>query len=304
MDSSVLPVSSGPGCGGSRASRPSRLQLPPGIWADLHTGLCAHFPRVPPEQWRSRFARGLVQDAQGRPLGMDAPWVAGQEIHYFREVADEPEIAARETILHVDDDLVVVDKPHGLPVAPTGRYVNQTLLARLMAALGNPDLVPLHRLDRATAGVMLFAARPGVRDAYHALFREDRIEKTYEALASPLTGLELPLVHASRLERGEPFFRMREVDGAANSETRIERIAAVDERVWHYRLTPRTGRKHQLRVHMAALGAPILGDDLYGGHCTDGDGPLQLLARRLRFRDPLNGREHLFESAARLSIGP
>ncbi|HBK46889.1 MAG TPA: pseudouridine synthase [Xanthomonadaceae bacterium] len=290
--------SPGPTAAPSRAPLPSRLQLPPGSWPTLYEGLCARFPRVGAAQWRSRFARGLVQDAAGRPLAMAAPWRVGQEVRYFREVAQEAPILARESILHVDADLVVVDKPHGLPVAPSGQYVNETLLARLAAALGNPRLVPLHRLDRATAGVMLFSARPATRDAYHALFRDGRIEKTYEALAPALPERAFPLVHASRLQRGEPFFRMAEVAGAANSRTRIEHLAAVDAGVWHYRLSPQTGRKHQLRVHMAALGAPILGDDLYGGAAAGEK--LQLLARRLRFRDPLSGAERAFSSGLAL----
>jgi tRNA pseudouridine32 synthase / 23S rRNA pseudouridine746 synthase len=295
--------SSGPPASGARATRASRLQLPPGSWPDLYAGLCAHFPRIAPALWRGRFARGLVQDAGGVPLPMHAPWRVGQEIRYFREVAEEAPIAALETLLHVDADLVVVDKPHGLPVAPTGRHVNQTLLARLMATLDNPQLVPLHRLDRATAGVMLFAARPQARAAYHALFRDELVEKTYEALAPALPMAALPLERGSRLVAGAPFPRMCEAEGAANAWTRIERLAVRADGHWQYRLSPRTGRKHQLRVHMAALGAPILGDDLYGGAAPEA-GPLQLLARRLRFRDPFSGHWREFESGRALAWPP
>ncbi len=131
-----------------------------------------------------------------------------------------------------------------------------------MQRLGNPDLVPLHRIDRDTAGLVLFSANPATRDAYQSLFRHRRIHKRYEAIAPALPGLSFPLVHASRLEAGEPFFRMREVDGAPNSETRIDVIERGGA-LWRYALEPVTGRKHQLRVHMAALGAPIRNDRLY-----------------------------------------
>ncbi len=277
----------------------SRLQLPPGPWGTLYEGLCAHFSQVDAQQWRSRFERGRVQDASGRPLPMDTPWRVGLEVRYFREVADEPPIVAVETILHADADLVVVDKPHGLPVMPAGRFVRETLLARLMARLRNPALVPLHRIDRATAGLVLFSANPATRAAYQALFREGRIDKTYQALAPALPDLAFPHEHASRLEPGEPFFRMREVAGTPNSLSRIECLERWEGGVWRYCLSPVTGRKHQLRVHMAALGAPILGDDCYPAP-GEVAGNLQLLAYQLRFDDPLDGRSRVFTSALQL----
>ncbi len=277
----------------------SRLQLPPGPWRTLYEGLCARFPQVAPAAWRSRFARGRVQDAAGRPLPMDLPWRVGLEVRYFREVPDEPAIAAVEAIVHADAELVVADKPHGLPVMPAGRFVRETLLARLVARLGNPALVPLHRIDRGTAGLVLFSANPATRGAYQALFREGRIEKTYEALAPALPTLAFPLTRASRLAPGEPFFRMCEVDGLPNSLSRIDCLERRDEGPWRYRLVPVSGRKHQLRVHMAALGAPIVGDDCYP-RLDATAGPLQLLARELAFDDPLDGRRRTFVSALHL----
>ncbi|MGE6333977.1 pseudouridine synthase [Stenotrophomonas sp. NPDC077659] len=278
---------------------PSRLQLPPGDWPNLLDGLCARFPRIDRGQWLDRFARGRVQDAQGRALAADQPWRVGLEIVYFREVSDESAIPFREQILYQDAHLLVADKPHHLPVTPAGRYVRQTLLARLVEQTGNADLVPLHRLDRLTAGLVLFSQRPDSRDAYQRLFRERRIAKTYEALAPALPGLQFPVQRDSRIVSGEPFFRMAEVDGEPNARTRVEVIAA-DGMVWHYRLRPETGRKHQLRVHMAALGAPILGDDLYPRLSPADDGwhapPLQLLARALAFKDPLSGEGRVFSS--------
>ncbi|MGE8260225.1 MAG: pseudouridine synthase, partial [Stenotrophomonas sp.] len=141
-------------------SLPSRLQLPPGDWVCLLDGLCARFPRIGRGQWQDRFARGRVQDAQGRALAPDQPWQVGLDIVYFREVSDEPRIPFSERIVYQDEHLLVADKPHHLPVTPAGGYVRETLLARLVARTGNTDLVPLHRLDRLTAGLVLFSQRP------------------------------------------------------------------------------------------------------------------------------------------------
>ena len=281
----------------------SRVQLPPGSWHTVLDCLCERFPAITREVWLDRFARGKVLDAGGVPLAVDAPYRLGAEIRYFREVANEATIPFEETVLHVDAHLVVADKPHFLPVTPAGGYVRETLLARLVQRLGNPDLVPLHRIDRETAGLVLFSANPATRDAYQSLFRHRRIHKRYEAIAAALPGLAFPRVHASRLEEGEPFFRMREVEGVANSETRIDVIERAGE-AWRYALEPVTGRKHQLRVHMAALGAPIRNDRLYPQLTPAADDdytrPLQLLARSLVFADPLSGVERRFESGLRL----
>lgn len=285
---------------------PSRLQLPPGDWPNLLEGLCGRFPRISRAQWLDRFARGRVQDAQGRALAPGQPWQVGLEVRYYREVENEQDIPFAERIVHCDEHLLVADKPHFLPVVPAGGYVRQTLLARLVAATGNPSLVPLHRLDRLTAGLVLFSTRPDSRDAYQRLFRERRIVKEYEALAAALPAQAFPLQRQSRLQPGTPFFRMQEVDGEPNSLTRVEVIDGQGP-VWRYRLLPVTGRKHQLRVHMAALGAPILGDDLYPECLPQAPGgppqPLRLLARTLRFVDPLTGAARHFSSTRTLDDG-
>lgn len=285
------------------APAPSRLQLPPGDWSSLLDGLCARFPRIDRAQWLDRFARGRVQDVQGRALRPDDAWQVGLEIVYFREVADEPVIPFVEAIVHQDAHLLVADKPHFLPVTPAGGYVRETLLARLVARTGNRDLVPLHRLDRLTAGLVLFSTRPDSRDAYQRLFRERRIDKVYEALAPGLPQLSFPLERQTRLVPGEPFFRMAEVPGEPNARTRIEVIDGAGP-VWRYRLHPVTGRKHQLRVHMAGLGAPILGDDLYPELLADAPVgvPLQLLAKELAFDDPLTGERRTFCSGLSLHL--
>ena len=231
----------------------SRLQLPPGPWRTLLDGVCARFPAIAREVWIERFARGRVLGADGVPLAADAPYRVGAEIRYFREVVDEAAIPFDESVLHVDAHLVVADKPHFLPVTPAGGHVRETLLARLVQRLGNPDLVPLHRIDRDTAGLVLFSANPATRDAYQSLFRQRRIHKRYEAIAPALPALSFPLVHASRLEAGEPFFRMREVGGVPNSETRIDVIERMGAS-WRYALEPVTGLR-RVELHAADHGA-------------------------------------------------
>lgn len=277
----------------------SKLQLPPGAWTTLLDGLCARFPQVGRASWLDRFARGRVLDSLWQPLAADTPYRVGATIRYFREVAEEPRIPFEETVLHVDEHLVVADKPHFLPVAPTGAHVRETLLTRLVGRLGNSDLVPLHRIDRGTAGLVLFSANKASRDAYQALFRERRIEKRYEAVAPGLPGLGFPLVRESRIVKSEPFFRMREEEGEPNSRTRIE-VLRSEGQWWRYALFPVSGRKHQLRVHMAGLGAPIRHDPYYPNLVQqaqeDYGHPLQLLARGLSFVDPLSGVQRTFES--------
>lgn len=287
------------------AVAPSTVHLPQGRWSTALDGLCACFPRIPRERWVDRVRRGRVLDAHGAPIDEGTPYRAGMRLQYFREVASEPAIPGEEVVPHVDDHLVVADKPHFLPVMPAGGYVSQTLLARLVHRLGNPALVPLHRLDRDTAGLVLFSAQPSTRDAYMALFRERRIAKRYEALAPPLPQHEFPYVHRSRLEAGEPFFRMREVPGEPNSETRVE-VIERGPTLWRYALEPQTGRKHQLRVHMAALGAPIANDRWYPSLQPQAEdtftAPLKLLACEVSFLDPLSGQARTFRSG--LSLGP
>ncbi|MEQ7421296.1 RluA family pseudouridine synthase [Xanthomonas campestris pv. campestris] len=281
----------------------SQFQLPVGPWQTVFEALCACFPGVDGATWRDRFARGRVLDAQQQALEVSAPYRLGAEIYYFREVVDELIISAVETVVHADAHLVVACKPHFLPVVPAGAYVRETLLARLVRRFDNPSLVPLHRIDRDTAGLVLFSANPATRGIYQAMFRERRIRKHYLAVAPPLPGLTFPYVHRSRLEPGEPFFRMREGVGEPNSETVIDVVARGAD-TWTYRLEPITGRKHQLRVHMAALGAPILHDrfypDLEDQRPDDPERPLQLFAHTLDFDDPITGELRRFTA----TVGP
>lgn len=282
---------------------PSTLQLPPGEWASLIDGLSAQFPAVTRAVWMDRFARRRVLGDDGEALAPDTPYRVGLEVYYYREVADEPHIPFEETVLHLDEHLLVVDKPHFLPVIPSGAHVHETLLARLIRRTGNADLVALHRIDRETAGLVLFSTNPKTRAIYQTLFPERRIEKHYDAIAPALPQLEFPLMRRSRMVPGEPFFRMREAEGEPNSETRIEVIERGDT-WWRYALQPVTGKKHQLRVHMAALGAPIRNDPLYPEvryrEAGDFEAPLQLVAKSVAFVDPLCGEPRRFGAVSRL----
>jgi tRNA pseudouridine32 synthase / 23S rRNA pseudouridine746 synthase len=285
--------------------RPSSLCLPSGPWATVLDFLCGHFAAIDRATWLDRFARGRVLDEHGVPLAATHRYSEGLRIYYFREVPAETPIPFAEKIVHMDDHLLVVDKPHFLPVMPAGVYVEETLQARIVARFGNADLMPLHRIDRLTAGLVLFSTNPQTRAAYQVLFAKRSIVKRYEALAPALPALEFPLRRHSRLVAGQPFFRMCETDGAPNSETAIEVCERRDGR-WRYALYPVTGRKHQLRVQMSALGAPICNDPWYPlvGEPTPDDyaRPLQLLAQRLTFVDPLSGLQRDFESGMQLDF--
>ncbi|MCW2270528.1 Ribosomal large subunit pseudouridine synthase A [compost metagenome] len=276
----------------------STVCLPPGNWETVLDCLSDHFKAIGREQWLDRIARGRVLDAQGEPIAVTLAYKPGLRIHYFREVPNEKPIPVVEQILHVDEHLVVADKPHFLPVTPTGEYVEHTLLRRLIRRLGNPNLVPLHRIDRHTAGLVLFSANPQSRSAYQSLFPNRQIDKRYQAIARALPELEFPRVHKSRMVNGEPFFRMQEVEGQSNSETLAEVLEKHGE-LWRYGLSPVTGKTHQLRVHMTALGASICNDPFYPQVVHQPDDysrPLKLLAHSLRFKDPLSGAERYFES--------
>ncbi len=294
----ALPHSIGP--------RPSTLHLPQGNWSSVLDCLCAHFASVSREVWLDRMARGRVLGADGLPIGPFAAYKVGLRVQYFREVAQEVEVPFVETILYADEHLVVADKPHFLPVTPSGSYVEQTLLARLVRRLGNPQLVPIHRIDRLTAGLVLFSANPQTRDSYQALFRDRQITKCYEAIAPALPQLQFPQVRQSRLVGAEPFFLMQEVAGSANTETRIE-VRESRGDLCRYALYPVTGKKHQLRVHMAALGAGICNDPFYPRLKVAADAtddyrlPLKLLAQSLQFNDPLSGAERRFDSQRSLT---
>ena len=292
--------------------------------------LCVRFPAIQRERWLQRFDAGRVLNAMGQPIAPAQGLLGESHLLYFREVSDEPTLPFRAQIIFQDDHLVVADKPHFMPVTPSGQYVQQSLLVQLKQQLNLPELSPIHRIDRETAGLVLFCVQAQDRDAYQALFRLGQVEKTYEAIAgvpasSPLMP-KFPLTHKSKMVEAAQFFKMRELsadetaDGEVlNSETWIdcvERIEARDlslqthtaplEALARYVLKPVTGQRHQLRVHMNALGLPLVGDQFYpvvkrGPEETDDfSEALQLLAKTITFKDPLTGIFRTFESRQQL----
>ena len=267
--------------------------------------LAHRMPNVTRDAWCQRMLAGDVVDERGQPVAPERRFEGGLRLYYYRSLSAEPVLPFSETVLFQDEHLVVADKPHFMPVTPAGRYLHSTLLVRLKLQLGLPDLCPLHRIDRDTAGLVMFAVQQRTRDAYHALFRDRQITKHYDAIAPLRAALMFPRDHISRLEESAQFFRMHEVQGEANSHTRIELLDVKDD--WaRYRLSPITGKRHQLRVHMAALGLPLRNDPLYPSINEPPQGdyarPLQLLARSLAFTDPITGASRIFESARRLSL--
>lgn len=255
--------------------------------------------------WRSRFARGLVLDESGVALNVDAACRVGEILYYYRELQQEAVIPFAEKILYQDDHILVADKPHFLPVIPSGRFVQQTLLVRLKKSTGIDALSPIHRIDKDTAGLVLFSKNPATRDAYQSLFRTRSVHKTYHAIAPLLSEQAWPLCYRSLLVEDQKFFCTQEVAGEPNSETLID-VLQEKNGLALYRLQPVTGRKHQLRVQMAALGAPILNDPLYPAVQSVADNhfsqPLQLLAQAIAFIDPLTGVPQLFSSEQQLLL--
>ncbi|MEU9123773.1 pseudouridine synthase [Streptomyces sp. NPDC048506] len=289
---------------------PVRVRLPAdpgGVWGTVGDHLVDRF--------RGAVGAGRVAEmlAEGRFVGADGvlsgrePYAAGRFVWFHRDFAPEVVVPFEVGVVYRDERIVVADKPHFLATIPRGRHVTQTALARLRQELGVPTLQPAHRLDRLTAGLVLFVVRPEDRGAYQGLFAGRRVRKEYEAVAAYNGAAALPVTVRSRIvkERGVPA--AREVAGAVNAESRVELVARRGG-LGRFRLVPVTGRTHQLRVHMSGLGLPILHDPLYpagavagAGGSEDFSAPLQLLARVLEFTDPLDGRVRRFESARRLA---
>jgi tRNA pseudouridine32 synthase/23S rRNA pseudouridine746 synthase len=283
----------------------SCVALPPGPWPTLIEFLVERFPRIARDEWLARMRRGEVTDSQGAPMVPESPFRPHTKLYYYRCLPPEPCIPFEEEVLYQDDLIVVADKPHFLPVTPSGRYLQETLLVRLKRKLGIDTLAPVHRIDRETAGLVLFTVQPATRGRYQALFRERSVDKRYEAIAPHRADCAGPLIRATRLEEGASFMTMQEVAGEPNAETHIEVIESWGD-LARYGLRPLSGKRHQLRVHMAALGLPIVNDLIYPTLQPDTpepdySRPLRLLARSLEFTDPVSCESRRFESRHRLA---
>lgn len=293
---------------------PSRVWLAEGSWATLGEFLLQRFEYLDPDALQQRIQRGDVVDDAGEPQALDTPYVAGQWLWYYREVHNEAIVPFDMPVLFADDRLIAVDKPHFLATTPSGSYLKETALVRLRTQFQNPDITPLHRLDRDTAGVLLFCVQPQYRGVYQSLFQSRDVQKEYEAIASSELKLALPATYHSHVEALKGVFLVRErSDLDPNSETYISELSRwqAEDGQWysHYRLQPTTGRKHQLRVHMSSLGCPIVNDSYYpvwdqSRLVDDYSLPLQLLARHIAFIDPVDGQTREFSSQRQLSVLP
>ena len=303
---------------------PTRLRVPAeGPWATIAEFMAARFAHLDPVEVYRRIDAGEIVGADGRAIDRHTSPEAHEFVWYHRQLADERILPYTEEILYADDDLVVVDKPHFLPTTPSGRYLRETALVRLRVRLDNPHITPVHRLDRPTAGLVMFTARPEARGAYQSLFEQRRVGKVYEAVsalptgwdagARTLDGRAVPLVRRDHLHSpGGPRRTVVRPELEPNAETVVDvlghGISAAGRTVLHTLLRPRTGRLHQLRVQLAALGIPILGDRRYPELLPEAPDdralPLQLLARELEFTDPLTGEVRRFRSQRVLTEAP
>jgi tRNA pseudouridine32 synthase/23S rRNA pseudouridine746 synthase len=250
----------------------------------------------------AKVIAGEVLLPDGTVVGETTALRPGAHVYFYRELRDEVPVPFDISVLYRDDDIVVVDKPHFLATMPRGRHVAQTAVVRLRNELDLPELSPAHRLDRLTAGVLLFTTRRELRGAYQTLFARGEVRKTYLARAAVNPDLGLPRLLRSRIIKRHGHLQAAEELGEPNAETLIEHLGDA-----LYRLTPRTGRTHQLRVHMNSLGLPIHNDPFYPDVIEmapdDFTKPLQLLAHSLSFRDPVSGRELEFVSTRNLNDG-
>ena len=289
----------------------SRVWLPKDTenkWLTILDFLIERFPFIPQEILEGRMSRDHIVDETGVPFQNSSPYKGEIFLFYYREIPEEPVIPFKEKIIFKNDDFIVVDKPHFIPVTPGGRYVKESLLARLKHHFQIEEISPVHRLDRETAGIVLFTCHAKVRGAYQSLFQKRQVDKTYEAIAASST-LNFPITHKSKIEKGDLFFIMKESDTKDDKEFNSETTISVKETKGafsQYLLKPITGKQHQLRVHMMSLGIPILNDPFYPKvlPCKGEDysQPLQLLAKSIAFKDPISGKLQSFTSEQELFL--
>ncbi|WP_031936412.1 pseudouridine synthase [Prescottella defluvii] len=297
MPAAPLPVRDG--------LNPTRLRLPNDTsWPTTVAYLLDRFPDDAARLLEKTDA-GEIVDEHGSPITRTTEYRRHGFVYLYRDPPAEKRVPFEIEILHRDENLLVVDKPHFLASTPRGAYVVESALVRLRRDLDLPELTPAHRLDRITAGVLVLTVRQEARRAYQSLFDERRVTKEYEALARHDPSVQLPTTVCSRIIKERGVLQAREVPGIPNAESRIELIGTRDG-IGRYRLLPHTGKTHQLRLHMSSLGLPILGDNFYPEFYDvagdDYSAPLQLLARSIEFDDPFTGTRRRFESRRTLEV--
>ena len=290
----------------STSISPSKVWLPKESLAKtVYEFMVAKFPGISAEVWAKRFEEGKVFRKAGEAFDLQSPYEGDQHIFYYREVPSEKRIPFEEKIIFQDENILVVDKPHFLPVHPSGIYVNETLVNRLKKKTGILDLVVAHRLDRLTAGVILCIINKEKRGLFQQLFLDRKVQKTYLAVGTVPAEKQQEWHLKNCLERVYENFLMRVGEGDANSESFIRILEEKDDRAL-FELKPVTGKKHQLRVHMAHIGSGIENDPLYPEVQEDREDdyskPLQLLAKKLEFIDPVSGKAMVFESSQDLDF--
>ncbi len=268
--------------------------------------LTNRFPCIDMEIWKARISSGKVLTEEGVPISLNMAYTPLKRLHYFREVEEESIIPFTEKIIFCNEELLVACKPHFLPVTPGGPYVNECLLHRLKKRTGNCDLSPINRIDRETAGLVLFSMNKETRGRYQELFMNGEVEKTYDAVTEYLHDPKKESwTVENKIVKGNPWFRMKTAIGKPNAVSKISLVRSRDNRAF-FQLSPVTGKKHQLRLHLSGLGFPILNDryypELLPEKKKDFSAPLQLLARKIRFRDPVSARQVTYESERRLFL--
>lgn len=325
-----MPLPIRDGLNPSRIVAPGRRgDAPTRAWDLLAGAIAGQTHRHPDDDEAAvtrRFSEGLVVRANSQPYGPEDMLKPGAEMWFYCTPAPERTIAGPMPIVFQDENLVVVDKPAFLATMPRGRHITETAVVRLRRELGNPDLVPAHRLDRLTSGLLIFTARREVRGAYQSLFADGGVEKLYHALTEPepragidgaLPALptlpETPLEIRTRQHKVAGQMQAYTIDGEPNAHTVVEGITLSDvprvadglaagrDRVALWQLRPITGRTHQLRLHLSELGFPILGDQYYPellpADAEDASVPLHLVCVEMSFTDPLSGEPRTFRSA-------
>lgn len=300
----------------------SQVHLPQGeSYTHVFSFLVARFPHVSVAQWIERLAAGQVWFSSGEKITLDTPYQGGVQVWYYKTVANEQPIPFQEVIVYEDERILVACKPHFLAVLPAGRFVQETLLSRLQAQTQTPDLSPAHRIDRGTAGLVLFCKQPQHRGLYQNLFKNRQVQKEYLAVChveaqtktqtKEFSGQNTQvwkhqIIKASTMNASDPWFAMA-IDAqskTSNAETQVRYLGTAPSGYATFSLRPITGRKHQLRVQLAHMGYPIVNDPFYPRAIEEGpdcfDRPLQLLADKLSFVDPVTQATLHFQSTRQL----
>ena len=284
------------------AKFPSKVFLPQAEkpYPSIVDFLKKRFPLIPEQKWIERIDRGLVLFKNGEKIKQDSLYTPLSTLLYYKTADRESIVPFYEKIIYSNENLIVVSKPHFLPVMSAGKYINENLLTRLKDKTGNHDIVPVHRIDRETCGIVLFSASKKTRGIYQSLFMQKKVEKTYYAIAESNSCLPCEdLLIQSRIVRGEPWFRMKQVKGEINARTIVRPVKEKNGKTL-FRVTPLTGKKHQIRIHLSSIGCKIINDRLYPDllpeKAPDFQHPLKLQSKRLKFSDPVTGERFEFIS--------